>query len=601
METPQTPKTKQPVSIKEKKWVLKKPMPQSFSDSFPEIPSIIKQLLCDRSITTQEKIDEFLNPDYTKDVHDPFLFKDMEKAVQKIIDAALNNDLIVIHGDYDADGVSASVILTNALRELGANFEVFLPHRETDGYGLNERTVRLLHERKAKIIITCDCGISNAQEIDSANALGISTIITDHHAHPEKLPQAFAIIHPKIPGETYPDKTLAGGGVAFKLAQALLQKYEQKHGKLPGGKAHDAFSKWLVDMVAISSIADMVPLLGETRTLVKYGLVVMNKLRRPGLKKIIQLSGIINHKTDLKKLKITPQDIAFKIAPRINAAGRMNHANVAYNLLVCEDPAQADKLGEELQKNNSDRQVLTEQLVKEAREMAEKSGQSSNYAIFVLGKNWSTGIIGLIASKIKDIYNKPSIVMGLNNGEITGSGRSVPGFDLIKALQEIQDSAQYFKKFGGHPQACGFTIKEPGMLENFKKDLLGKAESALKSTDLAPSINIDAEVELEDINWELYDLIDKFEPFGIGNPEPRYLARALKIINIENVGNDGKHVKIHVTHKTGVVRKLIGFFCSELCSGILKGDNVDLVFEVGVNEWNGTRELQLKIVDLRKL
>ncbi len=264
----------------QKIWRVSADPPQTFLDEHPELPPIVARLLYHRNLTTQPAIDEFLNPDYSIHVHDPYLFRDMTKAVERILRAGENGEKITIHGDYDADGVSASVILASLFKILNINFDVFLPHRETDGYGLNMNTVDLLHKQGTKIIITCDCGISNAPEIAKANELGMDVIVTDHHSIPAKLPDAYAIIHPKVIGETYPDQTLAGGGVAFKLAQGILRKHKESNELLPNGDKHEAYEKWLLDMVAIASVADMVPLLGESRTLTKYGLIVLNKTRR---------------------------------------------------------------------------------------------------------------------------------------------------------------------------------------------------------------------------------------------------------------------------------------------------------------------------------
>jgi len=391
----------------QKIWKLLDPAPATFLEEHPELPNIVANLLYHRGIITQSQIDEFLDPDYSQNVHDPYLFKDMEKTVTEIFLAIKNKDKIVVHGDYDADGVSASVILVSTLKILGCeNCEVFLPHRETDGYGLNVNTINKLSENGTKLIITCDCGVSNATEIELANSLGMKVIVTDHHAVPEILPPAFSIIHPKVPGETYPDKGLAGGGVAFKVMQGLLKKYHENYVVESGPTL--GWEKWLLDMVAIASVADMVPLLGESRTLTKYGLIVLNKTKRIGLQKLLLEARLIEE-DGTTKYDLSADTIGFQIAPRINAAGRMNHANVAYNLMMTENPEEATELAHDLDKNNQDRQKVTEDLVKEAVRQAEI--QKDQPILFILGAGWSTGIVGLIASKIKERYYKPTIVM----------------------------------------------------------------------------------------------------------------------------------------------------------------------------------------------
>ncbi len=587
-----------------KKWNISPPPPDSFLSDHPELPPIVARLLWNRKLDTQEKIDEFLNPDYSQDLHDPFLFQDMVKAVELITNTIAAGEKITVHGDYDADGVCAAVVLITTLKKIGApEVGVFLPHRETDGYGLNLNTVRLLKENGTSLIITCDCGISNTAEVALAKELGLRVIITDHHAMPAQFPPADAIIHPLVPGETYPDKGLAGGGVAFKLAQALLQTHHKTNSVLPDGQTHEGFEKWLLDLVAISTVGDMVPLIGESRTLVRYGLTVLNKTKNLGLRKLLSGAGIADEQGRAKKSAFDARTIGFQIAPRINAAGRMDHANVALALLTAATEQEAEDLAAQLQQNNTDRQKLTEQLVKQARAQIKGTEQEKNPILFVLGEGWSTGILGLIASRLKDEFYKPILAMGLNKGVITGSGRSIKEFNLIKALQSMPE---FFLKFGGHPQACGFSLRSPELLEDFKAALTQKTAEGVVDVDLTPQINVDAEVTLEEINWKLFDLLQKFEPFGQANEEPCYAAYGLTVVAIEPVGQDGKHLRLLLKHNSHTVRKTIGFGLGDVnrhpenWREMLKpGDKIDLVFTVGVNEWNGNRELQLTVEDLR--
>ena len=298
----------------------------------------------------------------------------------------------MVHGDYDADGVSSSTILVSVLKKLGAeHVDVFLPHREIDGYGLNKFTVQMLAEQKTDLIITCDCGISNGPEVKLAKDAGIDVIITDHHTVPDELPPAYAIVHPLVHGETYPDKGMAGGGVAFKLMQGLLKKHHETNETLPDGETHEAYEKWFLDMVAIASVADMVPLLGESRTLTKYGLIVLNKTKRIGLQKLLLEARLLTE-DGTKKREFDSYTIGFQIAPRINAAGRMNHANAAYNLLMTEDPEEAAQLAHELDQSNQERQKMTEELVKRAVEQIEPA-QINDPILIVYGDNWPPGIM----------------------------------------------------------------------------------------------------------------------------------------------------------------------------------------------------------------
>lgn len=587
-------------TLMEKHWHVLPPIPKEFTNSFPELPPIVAALLYHRGIRTQAAIDEFLSPDYSDHVHDPYQFRDMAKAMERIFAARDRGEKITIHGDYDADGVSASVILSSLFRILSITHDVFLPHRETDGYGLNKKTVELLAAQGSKVIITCDCGISNVEEINLAQSLGMDVIVTDHHSIPKTLPNAFAIIHPKIEGETYPDKGLSGGGVAFKLAQALLKKHKETNEVLPNGDRHEAFEKWLLDMVAISSVADMVPLLGESRTLTKFGLLVLNKTRRIGLQKLLMEARLRNDDGSNKR-EITADTIGFHIAPRINAAGRMNHANVAYNLLITDDPIAATDLAFELDQNNQARQKMTDELVRLAVEQVERD-QKDQPVLFVIGKGWATGIVGLIASRIKEMYQKPTIAM-TEQTLINGSGRSITGFNLVESLQEMPE---FFLKFGGHPMACGFTLKDNALLEPFKEALIDAYREKTTNADMRPILSIAAEIDLEQVNWDLFDILDKFKPFGQANEKPKYLARQLTVTGLEPVGQDGKHLRILVRHRTPRIRKMIGW---NLCSPdrpnaigkLLKiGDIIDIVFEIDVNEWNGNRELQMTIVDIKK-
>ncbi|HOX60718.1 MAG TPA: single-stranded-DNA-specific exonuclease RecJ [Candidatus Magasanikbacteria bacterium] len=588
-----------------KKWDLLPPPKQEFLDSYPELPLTVATLLYHRGIITQSAIDEFLDPDYTKYIYDPFLFRDMKKALQRIFRAIEKKEKIVVHGDYDADGVSAATILTQTLRTIGADrVDVYLPHRETDGYGLNLKTVTLLHDQGANLIITCDCGISNKPEIELANSFGIDVIVTDHHAIPETLPPAHAIIHPKVPGETYPDTGLCGAAVAFKLAQGLLRNAAKNGVELPLGISYEGYEKWMLDLVAIATVADMVPLLGESRTLTKFGLIVLNRTKRIGLQKLL-LEARLRNEDGTNKREFNTETIGFQISPRINAAGRMNHANVAYNLLNTEDPTEATDLAFELNKNNLERQKMTEDLVKRAIEQIERD-QKDLPTLIVVGRGWSTGIVGLIAGKIKEKYWKPTLVVAINKEEVTGSGRSIDGFDLISALQSMPE---FFHKFGGHPMACGFTLKDEKTIPEFHKRLTEKFLADTSGHDIAPTIQIDAEVNLDEVDWGLYDILNKFEPFGQCNEKPLYLARGLTVLKTEPVGTDGKHLRIMVQHNSNRIRKTIGWNLNKNFddtgtnwgNSLKKGDKIDMVFEIGVNQWNGNRELQFTIVDLKKI
>ncbi len=617
----------------QRKWVIASQIPEEIKKEYPELPDVVLNLLWNRGLRTQEKIDEFLNPDYGADIHDPFLFRDMEKAVQRIFDAIKNNEKIVIHGDYDADGVCGSVILFETLEMLGAkNPDVFLPHRETDGYGINSNTVKNFKKEGINLIITCDCGISNAAQVTEAQDAGMDVIITDHHEVPRELPPACAIIHPKVPGENYPWKELSGGAVAYKLAHALIKKSSERGFNLPEG-----FEKWFLDLAAISLITDVIPLLGEARTLAKYGLIVLNKTRRTGLKYLYEAARVSAGKLDT-------WTVGYIIGPRINAAGRMNHANTAYKLLISKNESEAKKLAGELNESNLERQKQTERIVLEAKGKVVENEMDKKHSMAAFGEKWPLGLLGLVAGKLSDEFYRPVVVCGLKDGKIVCSGRSEIGdFDLPPhqshrnsdnlssnesetaspsnpptdtkcskdwwggLLESLRNSGDFFEKIGGHKSACGFTLKKEVDFDEFYKKWEEECGKKLADVDSEPLLLIDSELDLDDIDWGLYDILSKLEPFGEGNPKPRYLAKGVTVKSLELVGDNGNHLRLLVCHKGALSKKMIGFCLGDpernggvnWCSKLKAGDKIDVVFEVGVNEWNGNREIQLKIVDLK--
>lgn len=562
-----------------RRWVFSRIADATATSRLGNLPPVLRQLLAARGITDPDAAGRFLYPDFVRDVHDPFLFRDMEKATARLFRAIDQKELITIHGDYDADGICAAAILDATITALGGRTSIFLPHREADGYGLNPKTVARLILDGTKVLITCDCGIANGPEIAIAADAGIDVIITDHHTIPPDLPaRAFAIIHPKVSGETYPWQGLAGGGVAFKLAQALIRRGSVEHG----------FEKWLLDLVAISSVADMVPLKEETRALVQYGLIVLNKGRRMGLRKLMETAGIEPGALDA-------QSIGFKIAPRINAAGRMEHAEIAYRLLRADDEATAATLADRLNDLNCDRQKATERILAEAKFQIVKEEQDKHPALFVAGENWPIGVLGLIAGKLADEFGRPAFAMTMRDGTFAGSGRSVAGLDMVATLHEMPE---YFAKFGGHPQACGFTLASTDAFAPLASAFRSRVFSSIRSDDMVPMLAIDAELPVNDATQSLADEIARLAPFGMDNPEPRFLARGVTIISADPVGADGKHMRI-LAGQNGTVRKFIGFGLGKRRDELQPGRRIDLVYEIGTNHWNGNRELQLKIVDFK--
>lgn len=565
-----------------KKWQILPKINEELAKKFPEISPVILQLLFNRGLESQKQIDEFLNPDYSEDIHDPFLFKDMKKAVTRMKKAIENDEKVVIHGDYDADGVCSTVILYTTLKKLGLkNLEIYLPHREKEGYGINLKTIEYFKKQNVNLIITCDCGVSNFQEIKQAKKYSIDTIITDHHHGPKILPEAVAIINPIIKGEAYPFKHLAGSGVAFKFIQALLEdiKYSEK----------ESFEKWLLDMVAIGTVADVSRLVGENRTLVKYGLVVLAKTKNLGLQKLIEVSSI-------NKEKINTHTIGFQIAPRINSAGRIDHANTAFNLLSTENIEEAIVIASDLNKNNVERQKITEKAITEAMEII-KPEESDDKIFFANKGNWNSGIIGLVAGRICQEFHRPTFIFTTFNDLYVASGRSIPEFDIIEAITTQKD---ILERYGGHKGACGLTIKK----ENYKlfiNNLNKITEDKLKNIKLLPTLDIDIELTMNDLNWEIVDQLEKFTPFGNSNPKPKFITKNLEVNEIKPVGGNNQHLKIGVNDQSGSVKKVIIFNCDKICSNLQINDKVDLVYELIVNIWNGNKEIELNCLDLKKV
>ncbi len=571
----------------EKIWTLSVQAEAQWQSQFPDVQPVVRQLLWNRELRERDAIDQFLNPDYARDLHDPFLFKDMEKVVARLTRAIENKEKIFVYGDYDADGVTGSAILQSTLDKLGAITEVYMPHREKEGYGLNTGAVQYMATQNAKVIITNDCGISNAPEVDEANTRGMEVIVTDHHRIPEVIPKAYAILHPLLPGENYPNKFLTGGGVAFKLAQGLIKEATPR---LSDGaiKLEEGFEKWLLDLVAISTVADVGILKGENRTLVRYGLMVLNKTRRIGLQQLMAAAGI-------KPGVLDTWSIGWQIAPRINAAGRMDHANNAFKLLSTADENEAAQLAAQLNQSNQLRQAETDRVLKEARSQI---GDAENLPLIaVYHASWSAGVAGLVAGRLTDEFRKPVLVACKNEGGlIVGSARSIDQFNIVEALAAARE---HILKFGGHPKAAGFSVADEYAWQHLIGALEERARVVLHEVDVRPELFIDADITLSQISWEMVQAVSALEPFGEGNPRPRFLIHGVKVLGFDSVGNNGKHLRLTVTDETGKAKKMIGFNCGKWCESLKVGDLLDVVVELGVNEWNGNREIELKIVDLR--
>lgn len=576
----------------ETKWIVKPPIDKKLCETFPEHSPLILQLLHNRGLTTQETIDEFFNPDYKDDIHDPFLLKGMEKAVERISKAIKENEKILVYGDYDADGVTSSVLIIKTLKFLGAKeVSVYIPDRAKEGYGLNKEAVEQIKKNGASLIITVDCGVASWKEVDLANELGMDVIITDHHWVPEKLPKSIAIINPKQKGDKYPFKNLAGVGVAFKLSQALLSQKNTEN------KTNISFEKWLLDLVAVGTVADSVPLLGENRTLLSYGLIVLGKTKNIGLAELIK--KIKNAKTASSPknqlFKIDSDTIGYQLSPRINAAGRMDHANTSFELLITESAQEAQGLVESLEILNTQRQSLTEKIIKQIYERIGKNPKEK--IIFEGDSAWPIGILGLIAGKLTDEYSRPVFIYNIGEKFSGGSCRSIPSFNVIEALNRCRS---LFIEFGGHKGAAGFKVESKN-LEKLKTEIIKIADSEIKNEELAPSIEIDMEIETKNIDWEFFEQVEKISPYGEANPEPVFLLRNLNVTEMRTVGNGEKHLKLSLKSSLEKNKKFqaIGFNFGEWLTKLKVGSLIDIVFTLTANRWNGHCNLEFKIIDLK--
>lgn len=538
-----------------------------------KINSLLATILVNRNIIKSQDIKLFLEPT-RNDFHDPFLITDMEIAVNRILKAIENKENITIYGDYDVDGITSITVLKSFLQDIGVDVATYIPNRLNEGYGLNKNAIEKISQEGCQLMITVDCGISGLEEIEYANKLGIETIITDHHEPGNELPKAIAIIDNKRKDSKYPFRELAGVGVVFKLIQAIGIKLELKE---------ERYLKYL-DIVCIGTISDIVPLVDENRVIAKLGLMLVQQTRNIGLQSIINSSGYS---------KIDSNTISFGVAPRINACGRMGHAEEALQLLLSKNINEVSDLTRKLNRHNTLRQEIEKKISKEVIEKIETENLENSKAIIVGGKDWHHGVIGIVASKITDMYFKPSILLSFEeDGVGKGSGRSIPGFDLHKALINCQD---LIGKFGGHSMAVGINVKED-KLDEFRKKFEKVAEQE-KIDEIIPVINIDAKIDLNDINKEMVESLKILEPFGEANKMPVFVFRELKIDSIRAL-SEGKHLKLTLKDNNNIINA-IGFNIGHLSEDYRIGDKVDVVGVLEINSFNGVDSMQINIRDIR--
>lgn len=559
----------------QKRWHILPQLTDDTREQFPDLDPILLQLLVNRGLTETAVMREFLLPKYDEHLSDGSRFRDMEKAVGRISRALANGETIALFGDYDVDGISAVAVFALTLRALGGTKVcTYIPDRYEEGYGLNIDAIKRLREQGATLLIACDCGTSQLEEVATANGLGMDVIIVDHHQPPQTLPDAYAFLNPAFPEETYPTKNLCSTGVAWKVAQQLAKP-------LP-----DGWEKWLLDLVAVATVADMVPLVGENRTLTKHGLLVLKKGRRVGFRALAEVM-----RTSLAV--VTAQTISFQIAPRLNAAGRLKHARSALTLLLSDSLEEARAIAAELNTTNQARQVVTDKLYQEALAQV-----PSDLPMMVVahGEGWTSGVIGLVAGKLKEAFYRPALAIGREGEKIVGSGRSIAGFDITKALHEARD---YLARFGGHPMACGFTVQSARALPSFVKVMQEIAARDLAEKDLTPEITVDTTIPLRRVDWQLRLLVDQCAPFGVGSAEPTFATLNVELLDALRVGPEGKHLRVRVRDREGREVSAIGFRMGERQEQYQPGQYIDCAYHVTERFWNGQRELTLQLVDLR--
>jgi single-stranded-DNA-specific exonuclease len=542
-----------------------------------QLDPLVARILALRDIRSVSEAKQFMQGG-VGDYHDPYLLDGMLPAVERIRKALHNKEFIRIYGDYDADGVSSTSLMAHLLKGLGAHFDTYIPHRIREGYGLNRAAMDLAKEQGVQLLITVDTGISALDEIAYCHEIGLDVIVTDHHEPPEVLPDALAVINPKKPGCPYPYKLLAGVGVAFKLAHALLERFPEE----------------LLEFAALGTVADLMPLTGENRLLVKMGLARMQDSNYVGFRSLIGVSGI-------ERKEITAGHIGFSLAPKINASGRLEAADIAVKLLTTTDEKEAEQIAFELDMLNKERQQIVEDMVQEAFAMAEEQRAKGLDKVIVVAKeNWNVGVVGIVASKIVEKFYRPTLVLSIDpqKGMAKGSARSIAGFDLHKALTACKDLLDHY---GGHQAAAGMSL-DSSHLEVFAVRLNELAAATLTDQDFVPVLRVDNACNLADVPIASIEGLELLAPFGMGNPSPKFMFTDLGLEDIRTMGKEKQHLKLGLSQAKDEVScsvEAVGFGKGRLAALIAPSAKVDVLGELSINEWNGVRKPQIIMQDLR--
>lgn len=544
------------------------------------ISEILARVLVNRGITEPDQAERFLYPDW-QHLPDPFLLPDAEVAVHRLLRALERREKILIYGDYDVDGVTSAALWFHTLSKLGARVAARVPHRKRDGYDIRVPVVEEAYRQGVSLILTCDCGIQAHAVVERARELGIDCIITDHHEPGEQVPRALAVVNPHLPGSRYPFPDLSGVGVSYRLGEALVRAK---------GLSAENYRNYFLDLATLGTIADVMPLQEENRIYAWYGLPALPRSKRPGVQALLSVAQVPTDRP------VTMRLVQFALAPRINAVGRLDDATVALELLTTSDALRAQLLAEELEEHNRQRRIEQQRILAQALQQAEACDLQQEWVLVLAGEDWHSGVIGIVASKVLERYHRPTVLIAVDPELKVGRGsaRSIHAYDIFRAIEARRD---LFIECGGHTLAAGFSIRTE-YIEELRKHLNKLAHEWMSPEDLLPRLDIDADIEPAEITPQLVDELARLEPFGHGNPEPVFLSRGLTILDKRRVGG-GSHWKFTVRGEALPPTGCIAFGMGDCDDRFRVGDEVDLVYTPGWNEFNGRREIQLEVHDIR--
>lgn len=568
---------------------VKKEIPEEIHKEMVALPEFLRKLLFYRNIKTAKEAEEFLNPEYKP--HDPFLMKGIKEAVKRFFEAVEKKERITIFADYDADGIPGAVVLHDFFKKVGyENFDVYIPDRHAEGFGLNFEAVKEIAKRGTKLIVTVDCGIADAKEVQLANELNVDVIITDHHTPTDGIPKAVAIVDPKQPGCNYPFKELCGAGVAFQFVRGLLVEMRRQPTTYNLQLTTEGWEKWLLDMVGIATLSDMVPLIGENRMFARYGLQVLRKSPRLGL-------GALFGMLRINRQTLSEDDIVFSISPRLNAASRMGDPLDAFKLLTTKDESEAIMLARQLEKLNKDRRGAVAVITKEIKHLAKERNFTEKKVIVVGNPNWKPALLGLVAGGIAEEFDKPVFLWGRDTETtLKGSCRSGGGIDVLKLMGYAKDA---FIEFGGHVGAGGFSVSLD-VIHNLENVLLGAVLKCGRENNELASAPADAVLRLSELDWGVISNLRLLAPFGEGNPKPVFLIDGALIKEVRRFGKDNVHIAIRFAKNDFDFIEAISFFTAldDFGKPITLGEKVSLLAHVEQSNFNGNSEIRLRIKEI---